>query len=205
MKCKFSYEDENSIHTVEFEIKDLYDNFRKGIITISSELSKEDSKKVYDWCNAIGKSINKNSNYTGIKDFIKNMNFYNHLENKKYNIENINDIDVYTLNELCLLSINEFDIKFDFENILMEDNDMNGIYGFQTLPNGMEILGLIAGGDWEIPVNFILYLKNGKLYNYIPKNGNCYNKESNSAYNFEDIIDPLYNKEEMIKEICEIF
>lgn len=152
------------------------------------------------------------SNYTSIKDYIKSCEFYDHVEDKAYKVEDVENLDYQTLYDLCLRCDNEFDIKFDFENILMEDNDMNGIYGFHTLPNGMEILGLIIGGDWEIPVNVIFYCKDGRLHNYIPKFGNCYNHETNEAYSNEDIDDPHfcfinfnYDKDKMIEEILSKF
>lgn len=150
--------------------------------------------------------------YTSIKDYIKSCEFYNHVENKAYKVGDVENLDYQTLYDLCLRCDNEFDIKFDFENILMEDNDMNGIYGFHTLPNGMEILGLVIGGDWEIPVNVILYCKDGRLHNYIPKFGNCYNHETNEAYLNEDIDNPHfcfinfnYDKDKMIEEILSKF
>jgi hypothetical protein len=90
----------------------------------------------------------------------------------------------------------------------MTDIDMGGLYGFQTLPNGMEILGLFIGGDWEIPVNVILYLKNGKLYNYIPVHGNIFDRVDYKAFDenvFENNDELMYNKSLMIKEICEYF
>jgi hypothetical protein len=101
-----------------------------------------------------------------------------------------------------------FSVDFDFENIHMTNIDMGGLYGFQTLPNGMEILGLFIGGDWEIPVNVILYLKNGKLYNYIPVNGNIFDRVDYKAFDenvFENNDKLMYNKSLMIKEICEYF
>jgi hypothetical protein len=46
--------------------------FRKDVSSVlewlNTSLIEQDSKKLYDWCNAIGKTINKNSNYTGIKE-----------------------------------------------------------------------------------------------------------------------------------------
>ena len=53
---------------------------------------------------------------------------------------------------------------------------------------------------------FSAVLSSGKLYNYIPRNGNCFNKEIYEAYESnEDTEELIYNKDEMIKEICEIF
>jgi hypothetical protein len=103
------------------------------------------------------------SDYTGIKEFVQNFEVSDLYGNECWIADDINDVEYYILNSICRRCENRFIVDFDFENINMTDIDMGGLYGFQTLPNGMEILGLFIGGDWEIPVNVILYLKNGKL------------------------------------------
>jgi hypothetical protein len=152
------------------------------------------------------------SDYTGIKEFVQKFEVSNLYDDERWTADDINDVEYYILNSICRRCENRFIVDFDFENINMTDIDMGGLYGFQTLPNGMEILGLFIGGDWEIPVNVILYLKNGKLYNYIPKFGNCYNHETNKAYLNENVDDPHfcfinfnYDKDKMIEEILSKF
>ena len=120
--------------------------------------------------------------YTGIKEFVQNFEVSDLYDNERWTADDINDVEYYILNEICRHCENRFFVDFDFENIHMTDIDMGGLYGFQTLPNGMEILGLFIGGDWEIPVNVILYLKNGKLYNYIPVNGNIFDRIDYKAF-----------------------
>lgn len=148
------------------------------------------------------------SDYTGIREFVQKFEVSDLYDNERWTADDINDVEYYILNEICKHCENRFIVDFDFENIIMTDIDMGGIYGFQTLPNGMEILGLFIGGDWEIPVNVILYLKNGKLYNYIPVNGNIFDRVNYKAFDenvFENNDELMYNKSLMIKEICEYF
>lgn len=146
--------------------------------------------------------------YTGIKEFVQNFEVSDLYDNERWTADDINDVEYFILNEICKHCENRFIVDFDFENIHMTDIDMGGLYGFQTLPNGMEILGLFIGGDWEIPVNVILYLKSGKLYNYIPMNGNIFDRVNYKAFDenaFENNDELMYNKSLMIKEICEYF
>lgn len=148
------------------------------------------------------------SDYTGIKEFVQNFEVSDLYSNECWTADDINDVEYYILNSICRRCENRFIVDFDFENIHMTDIDMGGLYGFQTLPNGMEILGLFIGGDWEIPVNVILYLKNGKLYNYIPMNGNIFDRIDYKAFDenvFKNTDKLMYNKSLMIKEICEYF
>lgn len=148
------------------------------------------------------------SDYTGIKEFVQKFEVSDLYDNERWTVDDINDVEYYILSEICKHCENRFIVDFDFENIHMTDIDMGGLYGFQTLPNGMEILGLFIGGDWEIPVNVILYLKNGKLYNYIPMNGNIFDRIDYKAFDenvFENNDELMYNKSSMIKEICEYF
>lgn len=56
------------------------------------------------------------------------------------------------------------------------------ITGFQTLPNGLTYWGCVAGGDWEHAVFYIVYWDGKKLRGYVPKEGNLWNTEKNSAY-----------------------
>ena len=75
-------------------------------------------------------------------------------------------------------------VKFDTENVSM-GNDIQA--PFQVLPNGLAILTVQAGGDWEVPVFFIIYWDGLELRAYIPKNGNFWNRTSGVAYGNDDI------------------
>jgi len=81
-------------------------------------------------------------------------------------------------------------IKFDTENVYVScEDDLDHwkqkegrINGFHTLSNGLTFLGVIAGGDWEAPIFFIIYWDGKKLRGYIPENGNVYSKKHKEAY-----------------------
>jgi len=78
-------------------------------------------------------------------------------------------------------------IDFDCENVTDPDDeegfDMPGFtHGYDTLPNGVPVCWCGAGGDWEMPLAFCLYIgEDSSLRAYVPKDGNCYNFETKKA------------------------
>jgi len=54
--------------------------------------------------------------------------------------------------------------------------------GIRTLPNGMIYAGIMAGGDWECPVFWIIYWDGKRLRGYVPTDGNPYNTDTMEAY-----------------------
>lgn len=82
-------------------------------------------------------------------------------------------------------------VRFDCENITNEDTKFGSeaILGYHTLPNGMPILGVCAGGDWESAVFFCIYWDGKKLRGYIPEKGNLWNTDTNQAYGNDDEAD----------------
>lgn len=92
------------------------------------------------------------------------------------NIKDIKEI-VY---HLIYGIIPEFEIEFDLENIELDTDEDN--LGVQSIGD-FNYIGIIAGGDWESPVFFILYIdENGKIAGYVPEDGNVYNKKLKSAF-----------------------
>lgn len=71
-------------------------------------------------------------------------------------------------------------IDFDFENAgkeFLEENLKS------TLPDGTAFIWCWAGGDWEYPVRFVLYIDpKDELRAYIPDEGNVYCRKCKSAY-----------------------
>ena len=55
------------------------------------------------------------------------------------------------------------------------------LLGFHTLSNGLTFLGVMAGGDWEQPIFFIIYYDD-ELRAYVPEDGNVWNTDTNEAY-----------------------
>lgn len=93
-------------------------------------------------------------------------------------------------------------IEVDTENVdaigLWDDpwvmpgtDSLKGYEMIGTGANAFPVLWCACGGDWELPLVFVLYIGNkGELRAYIPEDGNCYNKEKKSAYgNHDDDMD----------------
>ncbi len=84
-------------------------------------------------------------------------------------------------------------VTFDTENVTDIDGDYKfgpeKLIGYHTLPNGMTFLGVAAGGDWEIPVFFIIYWDGKQLRGYIPEKGNLWNTTTKGAYGNDDEAD----------------
>lgn len=78
-------------------------------------------------------------------------------------------------------------IEFDCENVTDPDDEegfnMPGFrHGYDTLPNGVPVCWVGAGGDWEDPLAFCVYIgEDGSLRAYIPKEGNAYNFKTKAA------------------------
>lgn len=120
---------------------------------------------------------------------------------------------------------NDLKVSFDFENVSTSPasfgEGLNGLLGYNQLDNGMTFLGVYAGGDWEIPVFFIVYWDGKKLRGYVPTKGNRWNTTTKCAYGndqeddeknlrrlygyncreFDDCPSP--NKDEIIEDIKE--
>lgn len=75
-------------------------------------------------------------------------------------------------------------VHFDTENVEIDSkcNFYRAKLGLNTLSNGMSFFGVIAGGDWEVPVYFIIYWDGKKLRGYVPEEGNPWNKKTKEAY-----------------------
>jgi hypothetical protein len=81
-------------------------------------------------------------------------------------------------------------VKFDTENMESESDYGYGhaedLVGYHVLENGMPILGVTAGGDWEWPIFFCIYFDGKKLRGYIPEKGNTWNTDTKKAYGNDD-------------------
>jgi hypothetical protein len=77
-------------------------------------------------------------------------------------------------------------VSFDLENVCVSREEafrgFDNLVGLHTLPSGLAYLGLGAGGDWEIPIFFIIYWDGKELRGYIPKDGNPWNTDTKAAY-----------------------
>lgn len=78
-------------------------------------------------------------------------------------------------------------VEFDTENCTCDPKehfDMPGFFvGLDALPGGTPIMWFSAGGDWESPLAFFIYLGiDNKIHAYVPREGNCFNKEKGAAF-----------------------
>ena len=88
-------------------------------------------------------------------------------------------------------------VNVDFENVeeFGTEDGYNHLSGLEDLggyemigsgPSAFPVLWCAGGGDWELPLVFILYIgQKGELRAYIPENGNAYNHEEKCAYGSE--------------------
>lgn len=82
-------------------------------------------------------------------------------------------------------------IQFSDENMEVDNSGESGWppLGIQQLDNGFVYLAVMAGGDWEMPVYFIIYWDGKEMRGYVPESGNCYNHKAKSAWGNEDDLD----------------
>jgi hypothetical protein len=84
-------------------------------------------------------------------------------------------------------------VEFYAENTLLEF-DAPGFQGVNTIGD-LTFASVMAGGDWEQPIVFILYISNGELRGFIPDEGNVYDRKTMMAYgngdDDEDILEKL--------------
>ena len=76
-------------------------------------------------------------------------------------------------------------IDVGFENVDMTEGYTNGMHGVYRLDSGEFFCAFDCGGDWEIPVNAILYVEDGKIKFYAPVKGNVFCVEHMCAYGSE--------------------
>lgn len=106
--------------------------------------------------------------------------------------------DLDSTNIIYTLPPEDFNIVFDCENFVtpLENYNIEDEYNdvdFIQL-DGFSIALCYAGGDWEYPVWFCIYIDdNNKLRVYIPTNGNTFNKYTKTAFGSEEStkLDPI--------------
>lgn len=92
-------------------------------------------------------------------------------------------------------------VEFDFENYEIGNAEFHSTglcnypCGYEVLSNGLPVLFVNAGGDWECPICFCIYYDGEKLRAYIPTDGNLFNKKLKSAYGNNDDFDDIDEEE----------
>ena len=106
-------------------------------------------------------------------------------------------------------------VNFDTENMerFGTEYSYNHLPGLENL-DGYEMLGegdsafpvlwVAAGGDWELPLVFVLYIgEDGKLHACVPEDGNAYNHEKKSAYGNNEG-DPVYGDKDDTRYVFDV-
>ena len=109
--------------------------------------------------------------------------------------------DRYQLTKIGKIGADLKKVNFDFENCDLEPEAEFGspILGLRRLyvsGGYLNFIGMSAGGDWEHPVYFIVYLdKDGKtLRAYVPKDGNNWNYKTKEAFGNDEEGDAAFLK-----------
>lgn len=103
------------------------------------------------------------------------------------------DFDGYDLPEVIEKDLAK--INFDRENFSIDEGFEDYPCGFEVLENGLPVLFVNSGGDWEFPICFCIYWDGASLRAYIPKDGNVYNIKEKCAYGSEEDMDSYENSD----------
>jgi hypothetical protein len=107
------------------------------------------------------------------------------------------EFDPYELPSKIQSDLNK--VQFDCENYCIGNADpsyerfptdhqgyLDYPCGYETLENGLPVLFVNAGGDWETPICFVIYWSGKEMRAYIPSEGNCWNKKEKCAFGSDD-------------------
>ena len=111
-------------------------------------------------------------------------------------------------------NITEKNVDVDFENVGDGGQFTNGgLKGLKKLSTGELFYCFDCGGDWEVPVNAIIYVEDGKVKFHVPERGNNFDVEHKCAYGSENSdesslladenMDNKIDRDEEMKEIEE--
>lgn len=91
-----------------------------------------------------------------------------------------------------------FKIDFSTENVINKH-----FTGLTTLNNELATLICCAGGDWQIPVVFIIYWDGNGFRGYTPTKGNLFNVKTKTAYGNNEDPDDIgdYDWDEIYRDI----
>lgn len=88
-------------------------------------------------------------------------------------------------------------VRFDYENSYYRKEDSWGNNKFGPGKIGeLSAITCRAGGDWEYPISFIIYLdQDGKTFRgYIPSDGNPWNRDTKQAFGNDEEDDNTFLK-----------
>lgn len=101
-------------------------------------------------------------------------------------------------------NIQEKNVMVDFENVGEGGEFTNGgLKGLKRLATGEYFYCFDCGGDWEVPVNAIIYVEDGEVKFHVPERGNDFDSENMVAYDNNGRNAGKIDKNEELKEIEE--
>lgn len=103
----------------------------------------------------------------------------------------------YTLQELTPRIKKDLSkVDFECENLSYGEDTYwpsqklrDTVVGLHKLENNLVFLGCYGGGDWEVPLIFIIYWDGKELRGYVPKEGNPWNTSTRAAYGNDEELD----------------
>ena len=106
------------------------------------------------------------------------------LEKLKNKIENTlgENYDYRYLTPIVKKDLDKVDFSTENFDAGQDGFTHKDLVGYHMLSNGMSILGVSAGGDWEWPIFYCIYFDGKKLRGYIPEKGNTWNTDTKKAY-----------------------
>lgn len=135
-----------------------------------------------------------------IEDLQNIVEKYDGLHSALY--ENPADDDISSVN-FDTENMEEFGTEYSYNHL----PGLKNLDGYEMLGEGdsaFPVLWVAAGGDWELPLVFILFIgEDGKLHGYVPEDGNAYNHEKKSAYGNNDG-DPVYGDKEDTRYVFDV-
>jgi hypothetical protein len=119
-------------------------------------------------------------------------------EAKSKGLTDDDGFSMYEIQQLGRIGEDLSKVQFDFENCYYTENEefsdrTKGLLGYRQIGD-LSFLGVYAGGDWEMPVYFLIYLDQNKktLRAYIPEDGNVWNFDTKQAIGNDEEADDKF-------------
>ncbi len=93
--------------------------------------------------------------------------------------------DMTSLVHMLLMEELVPEVEKDWSKIDFSTENMD-VTAEKMTPGGVPYLLIRAGGDWEAPLQCIIYFDGKKLRGYVPKDGNSYNHKEKAAFGNND-------------------
>lgn len=104
---------------------------------------------------------------------------------EEYGDLNPSSPDMTSLVHMLLMEDLVPEVEKDWSKIDFSTENMD-VTAEKVTPGGVPYLLIRAGGDWEAPLQCIVYFDGKKLRGYVPKDGNSYNFKAKAAFGNND-------------------